>query len=79
MSDIVQKLWGFCRTRRHDGVDYGQYIQPFSEHLVKNLSMDEEESDLMPLLALRGGKAKARKVFAELQQAVAKLNEVIAA
>jgi hypothetical protein len=24
MSDIVQKLWGFCHTLRHDGVDYGE-------------------------------------------------------
>jgi hypothetical protein len=23
MSDIVGKLWGFCHTLRHDGIDYG--------------------------------------------------------
>lgn len=27
MSDIVNKLWGFCNTLRHDGVDYGDYIE----------------------------------------------------
>ena len=27
MSDIVQKLWGFCHMLRHDGVDYGDYIE----------------------------------------------------
>lgn len=27
MSDIVNKLWGFCHTLRHDGVDYGDYIE----------------------------------------------------
>jgi hypothetical protein len=27
MSDIVQKLWGFCHTLRHDGIDYGDYIE----------------------------------------------------
>jgi hypothetical protein len=27
MSDTVQKLWGFCHTPRHDGVDYGDYIE----------------------------------------------------
>src|SRR5262245_59192690 len=26
MSDIVQKLWGFCHALRHDGVDYGDYM-----------------------------------------------------
>ncbi len=27
MSDIVNKLWGFCHTLRHDGIDYGDYIE----------------------------------------------------
>jgi hypothetical protein len=26
MSDIVQRLWGFCFTLRHDGCDCGDYI-----------------------------------------------------
>ncbi len=25
--DVVQKLWGFCHTLRHDGIDYGDYIE----------------------------------------------------
>ena len=27
MTDVVGKLWGFCNTLRHDGVDYGDYIE----------------------------------------------------
>lgn len=27
MTDIAQKLWGFCHTLRHDGVDCGDYIE----------------------------------------------------
>jgi hypothetical protein len=27
MTDIVTKLWGFCHTLRHDGIDYGDYIE----------------------------------------------------
>ena len=27
MTDIVGKLWGFCHTLRHDGIDYGDYIE----------------------------------------------------
>ena len=27
MTDVVAKLWGFCHTLRHDGVDYGDYIE----------------------------------------------------
>lgn len=27
MSDVVQKAVGFCRPLRHDGIDYGDYIE----------------------------------------------------
>jgi type I restriction enzyme M protein len=27
MTDVVSKLWGFCHVLRHDGVDYGDYIE----------------------------------------------------
>ena len=27
MTDIVTKLRGFCHTLRHDGIDYGDYIE----------------------------------------------------
>src|SRR5213078_3416011 len=40
-----------------------QWLSLVSEHLVKNLSMDEEDFDLTPLLQMRGGKAKAQQVF----------------
>jgi type I restriction enzyme M protein len=25
--DVVQKLWGFCHTLRHEGVNYGDYVE----------------------------------------------------
>ncbi len=31
MSDIVGKLWGFCHTLRHDGIDYGDYIEQLTD------------------------------------------------
>jgi type I restriction enzyme R subunit len=55
-----------------------QWLSLVREHLVKNLSMDEEDFDLTPLLEMRGGKAKARKVFGELPRIVAELNEAVA-
>jgi len=56
-----------------------QWLSLVREHLVKNLSMDEEDFDLTPLLEMRGGKAKARKVFGELTKVVCELNETVAA
>jgi len=40
---------------------------------------EQEDFDLTPLLEMRGGKAKAKKVFADLPQLVLELNEAVAA
>lgn len=46
MSDIVQKLWGFCHTLRHDGVDYGDYIEQLTYLLF--LKMADEREIVLP-------------------------------
>jgi type I restriction enzyme M protein len=46
MSDIVQKLWGFCHTLRHDGVDYGDYIEQLTYLLF--LKMADEKDVTVP-------------------------------
>jgi type I restriction-modification system DNA methylase subunit len=46
MSDIVQKLWGFCHTLRHDGVDYGDYIEQITYLLF--LKMADERAAAVP-------------------------------
>src|SRR5256885_7052258 len=47
MADIVQKLWGFCHTLRHDGIDYGDYIEQITYLLF--LKMAEERSIKLPV------------------------------
>lgn len=42
MTDIVSKLWGFCHTLRHDGIDYGDYIEQITYLLF--LKMADERS-----------------------------------
>ncbi|HBC88829.1 MAG TPA: restriction endonuclease subunit S [Lentisphaeria bacterium] len=46
MSDIVNKLWGMCHTLRHDGVDYGDYIEQLTYLLF--LKMADERSVELP-------------------------------
>lgn len=46
MNDIVNKLWGFCHTLRHDGVDYGDYIEQLTYLLF--LKMGEERGIDIP-------------------------------
>jgi len=44
--DIVGKLWGFCHTLRHDGIDYGDYIEQLTYLLF--LKMIEEKGVKIP-------------------------------
>jgi type I restriction enzyme M protein len=46
MSDVAQKLWGFCHTLRHDGVDYGDYIEQLTYLLF--LKMADEKEVVIP-------------------------------
>lgn len=46
MSDIVNKLWGFCHTLRHDGIDYGDYIEQLTYLLF--LKMTDERGVTVP-------------------------------
>jgi type I restriction enzyme M protein len=45
MSDVVNKLWGFCHTLRHDGIDYGDYIEQLTYLLFLKMA-NEKEIDL---------------------------------
>lgn len=45
MSDIVNKLWGMCHTLRHDGIDYGDYIEQLTYLLFLKMA-DEKEVKL---------------------------------
>src|SRR5262245_10480845 len=45
MSDLVQRFWGFCHTLRHDGIDYGDYIEQITYLLFLKMA-DERRIDL---------------------------------
>jgi type I restriction enzyme M protein len=45
-TDVVNKLWGFCNTLRHDGIDYGDYIEQITYLLF--LKMSEERGIDIP-------------------------------
>ena len=46
MTDIVGKLWGFCHTLRHEGIDYGDYIEQLTYLLF--IKMIEEKGAEIP-------------------------------
>lgn len=43
--DVVGKLWGFCHTLRHDGIDYGDYIEQLTYLLFLKMA-DERDIEL---------------------------------
>ncbi|MHA1586732.1 MAG: type I restriction-modification system subunit M, partial [Candidatus Heimdallarchaeota archaeon] len=45
MTDIVNKLWGFCNTLRHDGIDYGDYIEQLTYLLFLKMA-DEKKIEI---------------------------------
>jgi type I restriction enzyme M protein len=46
MTDVVGRLWGFCHTLRHDGIDYGDYIEQLTYLLF--LKMADERDLTLP-------------------------------
>jgi type I restriction enzyme R subunit len=57
-----------------------QWLSLIQEHLIQNLSIDEEDFDSQPLLTGRGGKARARQVFQNsLGPVIEMLNAAVAA
>ena len=49
MSDVVQKLWGFCHTLRHDGIGYTDYVEQLTYLLFLKMA-DEKDLDLSKLV-----------------------------
>ena len=45
-TNIVNKLWGYCHVLRHDGMDYGDYVEQLTYLLF--LKMAEERSAEIP-------------------------------
>lgn len=42
MTDVANKLWGFCHTLRHDGIDYGDYIEQITYLLFLKMANEKE-------------------------------------
>lgn len=45
-TNIVNKLWGYCHVLRHDGMDYGDYVEQLTYLLF--LKMAEERGAVIP-------------------------------
>ena len=67
-----------------DGKEFSEeqleWLQRLRAHLIENLSVDDDDFNVVPLFTRHGGLGRARKVFgAELGPLLAELNERIAA
>jgi type I restriction enzyme M protein len=59
-TDIVQKLWSFCHTLRHDGIDYGDYIEQITYLLF--LKMADERAIDLSAVEVRGARGKVEAI-----------------
>jgi type I restriction enzyme M protein len=59
-TDVVQMLWGFCHTLRHDGIDYGDYIEQITYLLF--LKMADEKGIDLSAIDVQGKKGKSEAV-----------------
>jgi type I restriction enzyme M protein len=46
MTDVAARLWGFCHTLRHDGIDYGDFIEQITYLLF--IKMADEHGIALP-------------------------------
>ena len=63
MSDIVNKLWGYCHTLRHEGVDYADYVEQITYLLFLKMA-DERGKDEIQALAITDADGDTRAVDA---------------
>lgn len=60
--DVVNKLWGFCNTLRHDGINYGDYIEQLTYLLFLKLA-DEKGLELPDGYDWQSLRARSGKVL----------------
>jgi len=46
MTDLTNKLWGFCHTLRHDGIEHSDYIEQITCLLFLKMAAERNEPDL---------------------------------
>lgn len=78
-EERVNRAMGKLTVKHEFTTEQMQWLSLVREQLIKNLTIDEDDFDNSPLLQGRGGAAKARRVFGELNLLVAQLNEAVAA
>lgn len=81
-TNIVNKLWGYCHVLRHDGMDYGDYVEQLTYLLF--LKMAEERSAVIPkeyswtLLKTKSG-VELLDFYSELLRGLAKQEGLLGA
>lgn len=81
-TNIVNKLWGYCHVLRHDGMDYGDYVEQLTYLLF--LKMAEERGAVIPkeyswaVLKTKSG-TELLDFYTELLRGLAKQEELLGA
>jgi len=79
-EERVDRVMSQLETQHRFSDDQLQWLQLIREHLVKNLTIELDDFDLMPIFTDRGGLARAGKLFEQnLRPLVDQINMKVAA
>jgi type I restriction enzyme R subunit len=79
-QERVERAFGQLMSGKTFSPEQLRWLDRIREHMVQNLSIDDEDFDLVPVFTRDGGLAAARRAFrGELESVLRKLNEAIAA
>lgn len=78
-AERVEAAFHRLTVRKTFSPEQQEWLDRIKRHLRENLSIDQEDFDLVPVLANHGGWGAARRVFPDLPALLRELNEAIAA
>ncbi len=79
-EERVDRAMNQLRAQRRFSEEQLQWLQLIREHLVKNLTIELDDFDLMPIFSDRGGLGRAKKLFdPHLQPMLKQINKELAA
>ena len=76
MSDVVQKLWGFCHTLRHDGIDYGDYTGYLKTFAVLKTPVDAFFDAIMVMADDPAVRANRLALLADLRRQMNRIADI---
>lgn len=78
-EERVARAFGKLTARKHFTPEQAQWLDAIKAHMTKNLSIDRQDFEVLPLFTRKGGLSQATRVFeGDFDGLLSELNEAIA-